>query len=103
MFIQACSSISLQPTFRNPGFSASISELKGKETAMSPDYSTIIPLFVSKLTTSTLALGLVAMLSQGGWHLPQLLSANLVERLSRRKPVIINLGFFLERLPLWLK
>lgn len=65
-------------------------------------YSTIIPLFVSKLTTSTLAIGLVAMLSQGGWHLPQLLSANLVERLSRRKPVIINLGLFLERLPLWL-
>ncbi len=65
-------------------------------------FSTVIPLFVSKLTTSTLALGLVAMLAQGGWHLPQLLSANLVERLSRRKPVIINLGFFLERLPLWL-
>jgi MFS family permease len=64
--------------------------------------STIAPLFVSKLTTSPLAIALVAIIAQAGWFLPQLLTANAVERLPRRKPVIVNLGFFMERLPLWM-
>lgn len=63
--------------------------------------STIVPLFVSKLTTSPLAIGLVAMIAQGSWFLPQLFTANVVERLARKKPVVVNLGFFLERLPMW--
>lgn len=64
--------------------------------------STIVPLFISKLTDSTLAIGLAALISQGAWYLPQLFTANVVERLPRKKPVVVNLGFFLERLPLWL-
>jgi MFS family permease len=64
--------------------------------------STIIPLFISKLTPSPLAIGLAAVIAQGGWFLPQLFTANAVERLSRKKPVVINLGFFLERLPVLL-
>ncbi len=64
--------------------------------------ATILPLFVSKLTISPLAIGLVAVISQGGWYLPQLFTANVVERLARKKPVVINLGFFLERVPSWL-
>mgnify|MGYP001825013405 CR=1 FL=1 len=64
--------------------------------------STIAPLFVSKLTTSPLAIGLVAVIAQAGWLLPQLFTANFVERLPRKKPFVINLGFFLERLPMWL-
>jgi MFS family permease len=64
--------------------------------------STIAPLFVSKLTTSPLAIGLIAIIAQAGWFLPQLFTANFVERLPRKKPVVINLGFFLERLPMWL-
>jgi MFS family permease len=63
--------------------------------------STIVPLFVSKLTPSRLAIGLVAVIASGGWFLPQLFTANLVERLPRKKPVIVNLGLFLERLPVW--
>ena len=62
---------------------------------------TIIPLFISKLTADTLPIGLAAVIAQGGWFLPQLLTANGVERLARKKPIVINLGFFLERLPLW--
>jgi MFS family permease len=62
--------------------------------------ATIVPLFVSKLTDSTLALGLAAMIAQGSWMLPQLFTANAVERLARKKPVVVNLGLFLERLPL---
>ncbi len=63
--------------------------------------STIVPLFISKLTTSQLPIGLVAIISQAGWYLPQLFTANAVERLARKKPVVVNLGFFLERLPIW--
>jgi MFS family permease len=64
--------------------------------------STILPLFVSKLTPSPFALGLLAVLAQGAWLLPQLFTANVVERLPRKKPVVIRLGLFLERLPVWL-
>ncbi len=63
--------------------------------------STIAPLFIGKLTTSPLPIGLIAVIAQGGWFLPQLFTAHSVERLARKKPVVVNLGFFLERLPLW--
>lgn len=64
--------------------------------------STIAPLFISKLTDSPLAIGIMAMVAQSAWFLPQLFTANSVERLARKKPVVVNLGFFLERLPMWL-
>ena len=48
---------------------------------------TIIPLFISKLTTDPLPIGLAAVIAQGGWFLPQLFTANGVERLARKKPV----------------
>ncbi len=63
--------------------------------------STIAPLFISKLTDSPLAIGLVAAIAQSAWFLPQVFTANVVERLPRKKPVVINVGFFLERLPIW--
>jgi MFS family permease len=63
--------------------------------------NTIVPLFISKLTTSPLPIGLAAMIAQAGWFLPQIFTANIVERLPRRKPVAVNVGFFLERLPVW--
>ena len=63
--------------------------------------STIMPLFIIKLTPSPLAVGMLAVLAQGAWFLPQLFTANAVERLPRKKPAVINLGFFLERIPTW--
>jgi MFS family permease len=63
--------------------------------------STIVPLFVSKLTASPLLIGLVAVIGSGSWYLPQLFTANFTERMPRKKPIAINLGFFLERMPLW--
>jgi MFS family permease len=63
--------------------------------------ATVIPLFISQLTDSQLAIGIVAMIAQGSWFIPQLFTANVVERLSRKKPVVVNLGFFLERVPVW--
>ena len=62
--------------------------------------TTIVPLFISKLTTSPLPIGIAAVIAQSGWSLPQLFTANSVERLARKKPVVVNLGFFLERLPM---
>lgn len=64
--------------------------------------ATVIPLFVSQLTDSALAIGIVAMIAQGSWFMPQLFTANAVESLSRKKPVVVQLGFFLERVPVWL-
>jgi MFS family permease len=64
--------------------------------------STIIPLFMSKLTMNPLVIGLIAMIAQAGWYIPQVLTGSQTERLPWKKPVVVNLGFFLERLPLWL-
>ena len=61
--------------------------------------TTILPLFLSKLTTNPLAFGILAVISQAGWFLPQLFTANSMERLARKKPVVVNLGLILERLP----
>lgn len=63
--------------------------------------STIVPLFVSKITLNPLIIGLVAMIAQSAWFIPQLFTAGKIERLDRKKPVIINLGFFTERLPIF--
>lgn len=64
--------------------------------------STIAPLFVSKLTTDPLPIGLLAIITQAGWFLPQVFTANLAEQLPRKKPMVVRGGFFLERLPAWL-
>lgn len=63
--------------------------------------TTIVPLFLSKLTDSPLPIGIAAVISQSAWFLPQLFTANLVERLPRKKPVVVNAGFFLQRVPMW--
>jgi MFS family permease len=64
--------------------------------------TTIVPLFVSKLTLNPLLIGLIAMLAQASWYLPQLFTASYIEKLSRKKPMVVNLGFFTERLPAFL-
>jgi MFS family permease len=64
--------------------------------------STIVPLFISKLTFNPLVIGLVAVLGQAGWYLPQIFVAGSTERMARKKPIVVNLGLFLERVPAWL-
>jgi MFS family permease len=63
--------------------------------------ATVVPLFISKLTASPIPIGLAAVIAQGGWYLPQVFTSNFIERMARKKPVVVNLGFFLERLPMW--
>lgn len=62
---------------------------------------TILPLFVERASGSRFLVGAVAALSQAGWYLPQLLTANYVERRPLRKPIAVNVGLFSERVPLW--
>lgn len=64
-------------------------------------YATILPLFVSKVTTNPLPIALLAVIGQSSWYLPQLFAAGPTEQLARKKPVVVNFGFFAERLPLW--
>ncbi len=59
---------------------------------------TIIPLFVSHLTTSALLIELIPAIHAVGWQLPQLFMANSVSRLRRYKPMVMLLTIH-ERVP----
>jgi len=54
--------------------------------------ATILPLLVSTLTSSQLAIGLIPMLFFLGFNLPQLLASNFVERLERNQPYLLLTG-----------
>ena len=62
----------------------------------------ILPLYVSHFTHNPLLIGLIPVLTSAGYLLPQLFTANAVERAPRKKYFPVNLGFFLERLPIFL-
>ncbi len=64
--------------------------------------NTILPLYVSRLTDSKLALGILSTIAGMGWLAPQLFTANWVQRLPRKKVIPVNWGLFLERLPVLL-
>lgn len=63
--------------------------------------TTIMPLFISKLTTSLLPIGLISVIHSAGWFLPQLFSARITERYEKKKRIVVGWGFFLERIPIW--
>lgn len=60
--------------------------------------TTILPLYLSHLTTSTILIGLIPALANTGWTLPQLFTANYVGQLPRKKPFILAVSTN-ERLP----
>ena len=62
----------------------------------------ILPLFVRHFTDNPLLIGLIPFLTTSGYLMPQLFTANLVERAPLKKYFPVNLGFFLERLPIFL-
>ncbi len=62
----------------------------------------ILPLFVRHFTDNPLTIGLISFLGWGGVLLPQLFMANAVERAPIKKFFPMTLGFFLERLPVFL-
>lgn len=63
--------------------------------------STILPLFISKITPSLIPIGLISVITSAGWFLPQLFSARITERHKRMKLIIVEWGLFLERMPVW--
>ena len=62
----------------------------------------ILPLFVSHFTDNPVLIGLIPFLSSAGYLLPQLFVANAVERAPLKKFFPITIGFFLERMPIFL-
>lgn len=62
----------------------------------------ILPLFVSHFTNHPLVIGLIPFLNTAGTFLPQLFVANAVERAPLKKFFPVTIGFFLERVPIFL-
>jgi MFS family permease len=62
-------------------------------------YTTIIPLFVSTLTSSATLIGLIPAIHNMGWQLPQLLLAKRISRMEVVKPYVVKATIF-ERAPL---
>lgn len=61
-------------------------------------FVTVLPLFVSSLTSSAVLIGLVPAIHNAGWQLPQLFTARWVAGQKRLKPLVMALTS-LERLP----
>jgi MFS family permease len=62
----------------------------------------ILPLYVSHFTHNPLLIGLIPFLNTAGHLLPQLFVANAVERAPKKKFFPVTIGFFLERMPIFL-
>jgi MFS family permease len=62
----------------------------------------ILPLFVSHFTSNPILIGLIPFFGTAGYLLPQLFTANAVERAPRKKFFPVTIGMFTERLPLFL-
>ena len=60
----------------------------------------ILPLYISHFTTNPILIGLIPLFATSGYLLPQILTANAVERAPRKKFFPVTIGFFLERLPI---
>jgi MFS family permease len=61
-------------------------------------FVTILPLFVSSMTSSALLIGLIPAIHNIGWQLPQLLTAQSIARQKRIKPLVLWMTLH-ERLP----
>jgi MFS family permease len=60
------------------------------------DPGTVVPSFVSLLTSSPVLIGLTTTIRNCGWFLPQLLVAHRVEALPHKKPVVVWAGGLLR-------
>lgn len=95
----------IEETYRNYRWNFTMNVLDGSLFWFGMSFisaTTILPLFLSKLTSSPLAIATLAIIGQASWYLPQLLTAGMIERTPRKMPIVAHLGFFTERLPTWL-
>jgi hypothetical protein len=51
------------------------------------DGTTVLPVFVNKVSSSSLAVGALAAVGTGGWLLPQLVAANFIQAKKKKMPV----------------
>ena len=62
----------------------------------------ILPLYVSRFTDNPFLIGLIPFIATSSYLIPQLFTANWVERTPVKKYFPVTLGFFLERVPIFL-
>ena len=62
----------------------------------------ILPLYVNHFTSNPLLIGLIPFVATAGVLLPQMFMANMVERAPRKKFFPVTIGFFTERIPIFL-
>jgi len=62
-------------------------------------YTTIIPLFVTTMTSSATLIGLIPAIHNMGWQLPQLLMAKRISKMERIKPFVV-IATLHERIPI---
>jgi MFS family permease len=60
--------------------------------------STVLPVYLSHLTTSAVIIGIIPALELLGWMLPQIFTAPIFEGRARMKPYVLTIGF-IQRLP----
>jgi MFS family permease len=65
-------------------------------------YRTILPVYIANLTDSEFVIALLSTILATGWLLPQLFTANWVQRLPLKKYVPVTIGFWTERFPIFL-
>jgi MFS family permease len=69
--------------------------------------SSVLPAFVRQFTRSAPVIGLVATVFNGGWLLPQIVAARLINDKARKKPYLMigvsgRITFWITALALWL-
>jgi MFS family permease len=64
--------------------------------------SGVLLIYVTHFTQNPLLIGLIPVISTAGFLIPQLFTANIVERAPLKKYFPFNLGFFFERVPVFL-
>lgn len=65
-------------------------------------YRTILPVYIANLTDSKFAIALLSTIIATGWLVPQLFTANWVQRLPQKKYAPVVVGFWSERVPIFL-
>jgi MFS family permease len=64
--------------------------------------STVLPIYIIHFTNNPILIGLISVIASAGFLLPQIFTANIVERAPIKKFFPFNLGLFLERIPVML-
>jgi MFS family permease len=67
---------------------------------MSP--AIILPLYLSHFTNNPILIGLLPFIGSAFFLIPQLFTANFVERAPVKKDIPVKIGFFTERVPIFL-